>query len=72
MEFFAVPHFSDASLESGNNKTQLCPMCIFLIFLKPLLLTKALYLFKVVLLPCVYFAFPAVLGLFKKNNGDAG
>lgn len=23
-------------------------------------------------MPCVYFAFPAVLGLFKKNNDDDG
>lgn len=34
MECFAAPHFSDASLESGNNKMQLCPMCIFLFSFK--------------------------------------
>lgn len=53
-------------------KCNYVPCAFSFSLLKPLLRRKALYLVKVVLLPCVYFAFPAVLGLFKKNNDYAG
>jgi len=54
-------------LKAETIKCNYVPHAFCFSLTKPVLLMKALYLFKVVLLPCVCFAFSAVLGLFKNN-----
>lgn len=69
MEFVLLPRFSQMLRLKAETIKYNYVLCAFSL-LKPLLLGKAL--FKAILLPCVYFAFSAIMGLFKRNNDDDG
>lgn len=76
MDFFAAPYFSDASLENTEENPFVRHAFSFsvlrLFFFFFFLLAKVLYLFRVMFLLCAYFAFSAILGLYKQKNDDAG